>query len=207
MRWQPSRRRQTEKEYFINNPKVAAKSKQATEYTPDEINKLASKRKECPICGHKVKEHYEKSSVFGTKMICDICGCKTKHKEFFAILDRLYPTEDMINNCGACGHKKKDHYIRASSWRLTKIICNICRCKNDLLESRPSCRNPRDLLRQVVELAEQAKPWQRRGEEGDLKNCRFAVVWDGAKIITNPDGQKVDYICHDEMGEPFDADD
>ena len=43
--------------------------------------------------------------------------------------------------------------------------------------------------------------------EGNLKDCRFAVVWDGAKIITNPDGQKVDYICHDEMGEPFDADD
>ena len=129
-----------ERDYFINNPKVAAKSKRAALYTPDEINKLASKRKECPICEHKVKEHSEKSSVFGTKVICDVCDCKTKQKDFFAILDRLYPTEDMINNCGECGHKKKDHYIRASSYRLTKIICNICRCKNDLLESRPSCR-------------------------------------------------------------------
>mgnify|MGYP001484741821 FL=1 len=201
-----------ERDYFINNPKVAAKSKRAALYTPDEINKLASKRKECPICGHKVKEHSEKSSVFGTKVICDVCDCKTKQKDFFAILDRLYPTEDMINNCGACGHKKKDHYIRASSWRLTKIICNICRCKNDLLESRPACRNPKDLQRQVKELAKHMDNVLGQfsvgsSGEGDLKNRRFAVVWDGAKIITNPDGQKVDYICHDEMGEPFDADD
>ena len=216
MRWQPSgldpSSADAERDYFINNPKVAAKSKRAALYTPDEINKLASKRKECPICGHKVKEHSEKSSVFGTKVICDVCGCKTKHKDFFAILDRLYPTEDMINNCGACGHKKKDHYIRASSWRLTKIICNICRCKNDLLESRPACRNPKDLQRQVKELAKHmglvaGEISIGSSHEGNLKDCRFAVVWDGAKIITNPDGQKVDYICHDEMGEPFDADD
>ena len=216
MRWQPGgldpSSADAERDYFINNPKVAAKSKRAALYTPDEINKLASKRKECPICEHKVKEHSEKSSVFGTKVICDVCDCKTKQKDFFAILDRLYPTEDMINNCGACGHKKKDHYIRASSWRLTKIICNICRCKNDLLESRPSCRNPKDLQRQVKELAKHMDEVLGQfsigsSGEGDLKNRRFAVVWDGAKIITNPDGQKVDYICHDEMGEPFDADD
>ena len=144
MRWQPSgldpSSADAERDYFINNPKVAAKSKRAALYTPDEINKLASKRKECPICGHKVKEHHEKSSVFGTKVICDVCDCKTKHKDFFAILDRLYPTEDMINNCGECGHKKKDHYIRASGYRLTKNALYNSRVILSSILGRPAFR-------------------------------------------------------------------
>ena len=49
MRWQPGgldpSSADAERDYFINNPKVAAKSKRAALYTPDEINKLASKRK------------------------------------------------------------------------------------------------------------------------------------------------------------------
>ena len=190
-----------ERDYFINNPNVGE--------TPFRGKKGG--RKECPMCGHKVKEHYKKSSVFGAKVICEICDCKTKHKEFFAILDSLYPTKAMINNCGECGHKKKDHYIRASSYRLTKIICNICRCKNDLLESRPSCRNPKDLQRQVKELAKHMDEVLGQisigsSGEGDLKNRRFAVVWDGAKIITNPDGHRWKFIYLDEDDRPCDED-
>ena len=184
-----------ERDYFINNPNVGE--------TPFRGKKGG--RKECPICGHKVKEHYKKSSVFGTKIICDICGCKTKHKEFFAILDSLYPTKAMINNCGECGHKKKAHSIKLSDWGLTKIVCNACspsfvyqKCKIDLAPS-PSCRNALDILRQIGDLNDQVR-------HDNLKNYRFSVLWDGVKIITNPDGRRWKFIYRDEAGRPCNED-
>ena len=171
-----------ERDYFINNPNVGE--------TPFRGKKGG--RKECPICGHKVKEHYKKSSVFGAKVICEICDCKTKHKEFFAILDSLYPTKAMINNCGECGHKKKDHYIELSSWATTKIVCagsaQKCSCKIDA---------PLDILHQIVGL---------EGQNRNFKDYRFVVVWDGIKIITNPDGCRWEYTYHDEDGRPCDED-
>ena len=178
-----------ERDYFINNPNVGE--------TPFRGKKGG--RKECPMCGHKVKEHYKKSSVFGAKVICEICDCKTKHKEFFAILDSLYPTKAMINNCGECGHKKKDHSIELNTFSSTKIACDICSCKIDLMENRQSCRNAGDIIHQISNLSSQVS-------HDNLKNYRFSVLWDGVKIITNPDGRRWKFIYRDEAGRPCNED-
>lgn len=185
-----------ERDYFINNPDVGE--------TP--FRGKTGGRKECPICGHKVKEHYKKSSVFGTKVICEVCGCKTKHKEFFAILDRLYPTKAMINNCGECEHKKKDHSIELHEIRSTKIACDICSCKIDI-DYEPNfsaCHNANDIIRQLRDLSRQLDPYSGTVYESrHLKDYRFAVLWDGVKIFTNPHGHRQKFTYRDEMGNPF----
>ena len=85
--------------------KIVVESFNLTEGRYDKrVRRRTPRGRKCPKCGHKVKEHYKKSSIFGNKVICDgddgECGCKTRYKEFFSMVDKAEFTRTLKKETG-----------------------------------------------------------------------------------------------------------